>query len=370
VIPPAPPALPDPASAPALKDVYGGSFLIGGAIEPFQTDATTNAPDVALLAKHYSSITAENVMKPETIALSQGVYDFAPADRLVTFARTNGMGVRGHTLLWHRTAPGWFFAGDRSDPVTYRALVRQRLETYITDVVNHFEGDVYAWDVVNEVAGDSPAQRHRVDSPWYEAFSVGGADGADYIEYAFRAARAADPNVKLFLNDYGTENPSKRAHVLAIVQDLIDKGVPIDGVGHQFHLGINAQVADIDAALSAVETLSSTLLNQVTELDASIYNDPASCYSSPPSGCQADYGTSSPPQSVLSLQASLYRALFNTFLEHDISIDSVTTWGISDAHTWLNSWPVNRTNRPLLFDSEGLPKSAFWAVADSGFVIP
>lgn len=350
-----PPSLPDPASAPRLKDVLAANFPVGGAIEPSQLGV---AADVALLQKHFSSITAENVMKPVTIGTGPGTYNFAPADQLIQFAQTNSIKVRGHTLLWHQTAPSWFFAGNPSDP-GYRDLVRQRLGTYIAAVVTHFRGQVYAWDVVNEVASDTAGQTYRESSPWHVAL------GPDYIEYAFRAARAADPNVLLFINDYNTEHPDKRARVLAIVQDLISKGVPIDGVGHQLHININTSATGVDQALTAVESLG--LINHVTELDVSLYSDPGSCYENG-TGCQADYGANV-PQSVLSQQATLYRQLFNVLRSHS-SVRSVSTWGISDNHTWLSTFPVNRTNQPLLFDSGRLPKWAFWAVVDSSIVIP
>src|SRR4051794_19366217 len=121
------------------------------------------------------------------------------------------------------------------------------------------------------------------------------------------------PGMKLMLNDYNTEIPGKRANVLKIVRDVINAGVAIDGVGHQFHLQLGADVSQVTAAFTAVEAISTTLVNHVTELDVSIYADPGTCYSQqaiPP--CLADYGAS-PPQTVLSQQATLYRALFNAF---------------------------------------------------------
>jgi len=239
--------------------------------------------------------------------------------------------------------------------------------------------DCYAWDVVNEVATDTPnaTNPYRTDSPWYIAYSAGGADGSEYVRDAFlfaTQARAAmgrsDSNLKLMLNDYNTEVPGKRANVLRIVQDVMNAGTgaDIDGVGHQFHLGINADVTQVTAALTAVEDLGANLVNHVTELDVSIYNDPGTCFSQrtiPP--CAADYGAS-PPQAVLSDQARLYRALFNAF--NRPSVTSITLWGVTDASTWLNTFPVNRTNRPLLFDTNGDPKWAFWAVVDPNIAIP
>jgi endo-1,4-beta-xylanase len=378
------PALPDPATAPALKTViaarYGVvDYPVGAAIEP----AMTIGADATLLIRHVSSITAENAMKPDTIwpnapgtQSPAAQVNFAPADQLAAFANANGMRLRGHTLLWHRTAPTWFFAGDTSDPIAYRAGVRHALQTYIFAVVQHFP-NVYAWDVVNEVATDTPnaANPYRTDSPWYTAYSVGGLDGRQYVRDAFVFADEArtfigrsSASMKLMLNDYNTELPGKRANVLAIVQDLVNSSTPIDGVGHQFHLALNADVAQVTAAFTAVEGISSTFVNHVTELDVSIYADPGSCYSSPAiPPCLADYGAS-PPQSALSQQATLYRALYTAF--NRPSVTSVTTWGIADNHTWLNSWPVTRTNRPLLFDTNRNPKWAFWAVVDPTISVP
>jgi endo-1,4-beta-xylanase len=239
--------------------------------------------------------------------------------------------------------------------------------------MQHFP-TVYAWDVVNEVASDTPnaANPYRTNSPWYQAYSQSG-DGRDYVVDAFMIAgqvrtQMGRPQMRLMLNDYNTELSGKRANVIAILRDVINAGAPIDGVGHQFHLQLGTNVADVTAAFTAVEAVSSTLVNHVTELDVSIYQDPGDCFSTrtiPP--CLADLGAN-PPQSVLSAQALLYRALFNAF--NRPSVTSITLWGLADNHTWLNSFPVARTNRPLLFDVAGNPKWAFWTVADPAVTVP
>jgi endo-1,4-beta-xylanase len=368
--------LPDPASAPALKTVLAtrfgnASFPIGAAIGVNSTTGSNSQ----LVIRHFSSLTAENVMKPDTIwpnatgstTQPAATPNFAPADTIAAFANANNLQLRGHTLLWHQTTPTWMTTGTR-------AQVRQNLRNYIITVMQHFP-QVTAWDVVNEVASDTPnpANPYRTDSPWYQAYAQGGANGGDYVIDAFQAAGEARmamnrPQMRLMLNDYNTELPGKRANVLAIVQDVIDASQPIDGVGHQFHLQLGQDVAQVTAALQAVEALSSTLENHVTELDVSIYQDPGTCFSArtiPP--CLADLGAS-PGQSVLSAQATLYRALFVAF--NRPSVRSVTFWGVSDANTWLNSFPVARTNRPLLFDTAGNPKWAFWAVVDPAINVP
>jgi endo-1,4-beta-xylanase len=379
------PQLPDPATAPPLKTTIAGRFgvanyPVGAAIEPA---SITNPTESALLIKHFSSITAENVMKPDALwpsfpGTSQPTAspNFSQADLLVNFAQVNNLQLRGHTLLWHRTIPSWMLEGPVSQPVNYRAAIQQNLRNYIFAVIQHFP-NVYAWDVVNEVASDTQnaTNPYRTDSPWYQAYSVGGLDGSDYVRDAFTFANQARTSIgktsatmKLLLNDYNTELPGKRANVIQIVRDLVNGGFAIDGVGHQFHLQLDANVADVTAAFTAVEAVSSTLVNHVTELDVSIYIDPGTCFSQrviPP--CAADYGAS-PPQSVLSQQALLYRALFNAF--NRPSVTSVSLWGLADNHTWLHTFPVTRTNRPLLFDTAGLPKWAFWTVVDPSFQVP
>jgi endo-1,4-beta-xylanase len=144
--------------------------------------------------------------------------------------------------------------------------------------------------------------------------------------------------------------------------------VPIDGVGHQFHINTGSPtVLEAKAALTAVETRG--LINHITEMDVSLYtSDAGSCYGSPPTGCQAAFvaGTTA-YATALQAQALQYRAMFKLFAEHT-SVKSVTMWGVADNSTWLSSFPTPRLNHPLLFDTTGKPKSAFWAVVDPAFV--
>ncbi|MBL8552045.1 MAG: endo-1,4-beta-xylanase [Hyphomonadaceae bacterium] len=335
-------------AAPSLKELYAAKFQIGAAIAPSMTRDPALA---ALIARHFSSITAENAMKAYAIARGEGVYDFADADALVAFAAANGQIIRGHTLLWHwrsatqNAAPDWFFEGDR-------AAVQRRLETYITAVVTHFRGRVYAWDVVNEAASNSDGETYR-RSRWFEAL------GPDYVEIAFRAARAADPDALLFLNDYDTEQPGKLARLMTIIDALKAKNVPIDGVGHQLHMRFSDDIAGVRAALAATEARG--LVNHVTELDITLYEDPASCYGAARQACEAAF-PGPPPADRVAAQARLYGALFREFAARP-SVKSVTFWGVTDALSWLHGFPVARPNYPLLFDADGAPKPAFWAVA-------
>jgi endo-1,4-beta-xylanase len=376
-----PPTLPPPASAPALKTVLAAKY---GVVDyPIGTayEIINDAPDHALWIKHFSSVTAERSMKPDVIwpnlagstTQPAAAPNFQAADSLYNAALNANIKVRGHTLLWHQTAPSWFFANNPD-----RFTLQGRLCQYINAVVTHFP-QIYAWDVVNEVASDTQnaANPYRTASPWYQAYLAAGVvnPGFEYVSDAFACANTArinagrnSGNMKLMLNDYNTELPGKRANVIQIVTSLVNAGVPIDGVGHQFHLQINADVSQVTAALAAVEAINGTLVNHVTELDVSLYADPGECFAQrtiPP--CLADVGTTA-PQALLSAQALKYRELFNAFNRPRVT--SVTLWGISDQTSWLNTFPVTRANHPLLFDRAMNPKWAFWTVVDPGITVP
>jgi endo-1,4-beta-xylanase len=328
------------------------------ALKSFQlgdTDLSGN-----LTKSQFNSLTPEFELKPDIIAPTEGVFNFEAADTLVDWAIAQGMQVRGHALLWHEATPAYFLQGDRDQ-------IRARLENYVTTVVDHFKDRIQVWDVVNEVVsvdlfnGDNGIGPDR-RSNWFDA--VGNAD---YLDWAFTAARAADPNALLFINDYETENPQKRAWLLEIVQRLVDRGVPIDGIGHQFHLQLDT-VADL--ALEAIDDVDNQflgLINHITEMDVNFYNNPGSCWETQ-TNCEADLGPVAPTDR-LATQAQLMRDLFNGFVSRS-SVESVTMWGVVDSDSWLNVVPVERFNYPLLLDRDGNPKPAFLAITDDNYEIP
>jgi len=341
-----------------LRESFQSDFKIGGALSSFQVaDETISA---SLAQSQFNSLTPLFQLKADVIAPTEGVFDFTEADALVDWAIANGMDVRGHALVWHEATPAYFYEGTRAE-------IRARLENYITTVVEHFRGRILVWDVVNEAVsvdifnGENGVGPDR-ETEWFQA--VGNAD---YIDWAFLAARAADPDALLFLNDYETENSIKQGYLLDLLQRLQDRNIPIDGVGHQFHLQLEGQSAEILGAVDAVDNQFMGLINHVTELDVNFYVNPGSCWASQ-TNCAPDIGPVAPPE-MLATQAQLLREVFDGLRERP-SVTSVTTWGIIDSDSWLNEAPVERTNFPLLFDREGEPKPAFWAIVDPDYVIP
>lgn len=328
---------------PSVYQALAGYFPIGAAI----SSGDLSGPHAELLAKHFNSIVAENAMKMAYLEPTEGVFDFRAADALVDFAKVHHMLIRGHTLVWHEQTPPWLFkdasGNDLQPNPETKALLLRRLNTYIRTVVLHYKGDVYAWDVVNEVIDpDQPDGFRR--SRWFEL------TGTDYIDTAFRAAHEAAPHAKLFINDYDTTDPTKRTFLYNLVRDLKARGVPIDGVGHQMH--INIHWPTVEAIAETIDMFSGLGVdNQVTELDVSVY----------------DNFTDSCPaisQDALIEQGYRYRDLFQAFRDLKDELSGVTFWGVADDHTWLKGFPIARLDLPLLFDEHLQAKPAYWGIVD------
>ena len=322
----------------ALRDVYAPYFAIGAAVQPQTLDSHRE-----ILTGHMSSLTAENHMKLHMLRPSSGVVDYTGADRIVAFATEHGMRVRGHTLLWHEAAPAWFFLDDSGAPAS-RETVRERLRLHVTELVGRYRGRIYAWDVVNEAINDSPSPRLR-QTPWLDVL------GPDYIADVFRWAHEADPDALLFYNDYSMVEPGKRDRTVALLRDLLARGVPIHGVGMQGHWTLQwPPTREIERSIHAFADLG--LRVEITELDVSFYdwNDRATRY---------DRFTPDMDQAL----AARYGEIFEVFRRNADAIDAVTFWGAADDVSWLNYIPVrDRPNYPLLFDRSHRPKAAFFAV--------
>jgi len=321
-----------------LKDYYTPDdyFYMGVAIPPSFID---NQKKADLIKRHFNSVTAENEMKWSNLQPTEGTFTFTNADKIVAFAQANGIKVRGHTLCWHNQVPSWIFKD--GDATASKVLVLQRLRTHITTVMTHFKGKVYAWDVVNEAIDDAGSYR---TSQWYTIC------GEDYIFEAFRVAREADPDAKLFYNDYSAINPVKRDKIYDLLVKLNNENL-VDGMGLQGHWNIDYPSNDL--IIDAFDKYSSLGLElQITELDVSVYtsnSDPESAYTT----------------GVALKQAVAYGRFFRAFRDYKDDITGITFWGLADDYTWLDNFPVaGRKNYPLLFDEYYNPKQAYFTVID------
>lgn len=325
---------------PSLKERYKNYFSVGAAIDFNTIDRYKD-----ILLKHFSSITPSNSMKPDATQPMENTFNFDKGDKVMNFGVENDIDVRGHTLIWHNQTPSWFFKDSKGDFVS-REVALERMRNHINSVMDHYKGKIKEWDVVNEPISDDDSSILRTDSPWYQVI------GEDYVKMAFIYAHEADPDAKLFINDYNIVVPGKRERFYDFVNSLLDEGVPIHGIGIQGHWQLEwPSYEDIRYALDLFSNLGLDI--QITELDVSFYsrNDSA-VYTEPPA-------------ELLEKQARRYQLLFDIFKDYSDVISKVTLWGVADDDTWLDNFPVpNRKNWPLLFDINHHPKEAFWRIVE------
>jgi endo-1,4-beta-xylanase len=336
---------PPDISEKGLKDYYKDYFPMGVSVSP--SHLITGTGERGIIDKEFNSITAENVMKMGPIHPQENTYYWTDADKIVNFAVSNNLKVRGHTLLWHQNTPSWIFKNGDGTTVAKDTLLK-RLKDHITSVVTRYKGKVYAWDVVNEAIDDNAAKVYR-ESQWYTIC------GEEYIAKAFQWAHEADPDALLFYNDYSTVSPSKRDKIYTFLRGLIDAGIPVHGIGMQGHWSISwPSETDVRSAIEKFATLGIKI--QITELDVSVYSS------------SEDFSIRTPGDDLFTAdreqkQIDKYKMIFSVFRDYKNFITGVTFWNVSDKKSWLDNFPVaNRKNYPLLFDQNYKRKKAYYEV--------
>lgn len=339
----------------SLKDAFKDDFLIGAALNEAQF-SERDERGAAIVKAQFSSTTPENVLKWESVHPQPDKFDFAAPDRYVEFGEKNHMFIVGHALVWHHQTPKWVFEDQKGTPLTRDALLK-RMHDHIQTVVGRYKGRIRGWDVVNEALEEDGKLRQ---SPWTKII------GDDYIEKAFQFAHEADPAAELYYNDYSLENEAKRKGAVELIRHLLERGIPVAGVGIQGHDNLEwPSVEQEDTTIAAFAGLGVKVM--ITELDISVLPsapngsaDPSLTATSRPDLNPYAAGL---PDSVQQLLGKRYAELFRVFVKHRDALKRVTFWGVTDATSWLNNWPIRgRTNYPLLFDRSGNPKPAFDAV--------
>ncbi len=327
---------------PSLRDVFKDKFLIGSSVNDRQVAGLDPGAD-SIVRKHFSTLVAENVMKSESLNPAQGVYNWAPADSFVAYANRRGVNVVGHCLVWHSQLASWF-AVDADGKYVSADTLKARMRTYITDVVTRYKGKVDGWDVVNEAILEDGSYRK---SPFYEIL------GEEFIPYAFQLAHEADPDAALYINDYGMNNPAKRDKYVQIVNDLKKRGLRIDAIGMQGHMGMD--YPEFDEFEQSIVAFAGTGCNvMITEWDMSAL--PTVHHSANIADTVAFKASFNPypdslPADIDSIWNSRMEKFMDIILKHSDAVSRVNFWGISDGDSWKNDWPIHgRKEYPLAFD--------------------
>jgi endo-1,4-beta-xylanase len=327
------------AVAPSLRQAADrASVLVGTAVRPSQLSEDAYA---STLAREFNMVEPEDAMKWWIVRRNPGEFDFGPGDRVVRFAEAHGMKVRGHCLVWGRDNPDWLLHGNYT-PEQLSQLLRQ----HIDQVMKHYAGRVFAWDVVNEALDENGEPRHSL---WYDQPGIGMAGKRTaYVEQAFRWAHESDPRALLFYNEAEGEGLNRKSDAIyAMIKDLRRRGVSIDGVGLQLHIS----TLDFDAAAVAANIARLTALGvqvHITELDVSLPVDP---------------GGEALHRDDLLRQAQIYRSVVDACLQNP-GCTAIQTWGFTDKYSWIGSHSRGTQGQALPFNRAYQPKPAYFAILE------
>ena len=279
-----------------------------------------NGTESSLAGAQFDMVTPGNEMKWDTTEPSNGSYNFGPGDQIVAFAQSHNMRVRGHNLVWHSQLPSWVSNLPTSQ-------VQSAMEAHITTEATHYKGKVYAWDVVNEPFNDDGTLRTDV---FYRAMGTG------YIADALRTAHAADPNAKLYLNDYNIEGTGAKSNAMySLAQSLLSQGVPLNGIGFESHFILGQVPSSMLANMQRFANLGLDVA--ITELDDRI---------------QLPATTSN-----LQQQATDYATVVHDCLAVPHCV-GVSQWGVDDGHSWIpGTFPGY--GAATMYDANYNPKPAY-----------
>ncbi len=332
----------------------------------------------------FNMIEPENDFKPPAVWKGPTTYDFGATDAVTTWAQTNNLTMRAHTLIYARddgwTLPNWLVDTTNPDrPVLQKyesnttftpAAAQDLLRQYITAIASRYQGKIAIWDVINESIDDTGANTNPYrlrNSFWYRKL------GPNFIPLAFTYARAAAPNAKLYINDYGIEDGgAKGQNLLAMVLDLKKQGVPIDGIGMQWHVDAGQKIVAGDAYYQFAQSLKNNGVDIiVTEPDAgvpiTIYDKTNPLYGQiPKNGLVDNAKTSTDPvtQAAFNSQATTYQQVLRYALSFN-NCRGFNLWGFSDKYSWIPSFTGGRATplgAALIADRFYQPKAAYSAL--------
>lgn len=336
------------AKEKGIKDCFEGKFTVGTALNEAQI-REIDSIGVQSVIKHFNSIVAENCMKHEVVHPAEGVWDFEVADKFVEFGEKYNMEIIGHCLVWHSQTAPWYFH-DKDGNLVSPEVLKARMKEHITTVMTRYKGKIHGYDVVNEAILEDGSYRNSL---FYQIL------GEEFIPWAFECAQEADPDAELYLNDYSMNNIEKVNTYVRIANDMKARGIRIDGIGMQGHMGMDyPKPEEFEECLL---TLASTGCNvMITEWDMSALptvNTGANISDTVAFRKALNPYPDGLPEDVAAKWNERMDTFMNIFLKHSDKVTRVTAWGVSDGDSWKNNWPVfGRKEYPLLLDRDHEPK--------------
>ncbi|KAG8919402.1 hypothetical protein FRC01_001301 [Tulasnella sp. 417] len=275
----------------------------------------------------FGMVTPGNAMKWDTIEATQNVFSYAHGDYIVSWSHNHTQTVRGHTFVWHSQLPSWLTSGTWTNSTLISIL-----QNHIANEGGHYKGQLYAWDVVNEIFNEDGTWRSTI---WYNTI------GTAFVPIAFNAAHAADPTAKLYMNDYNVEGTGTKSDAYyALAQTLLAQGVPLHGMGAQAHLIVGSLPGNLGSNVARFVALG--LEWAYTELDIRM--------------------TLPATDALLATQATNYASIATACVGNSGCV-GITVWDTSDDYSWIPS-VFSGQGAALLFDANNQPKPAYKAVAD------
>jgi endo-1,4-beta-xylanase len=306
----------------------------------------TDASYGALYKQHCGIITTDIALKWGRIRPTSMTPVWTDADALLAWAEANNIKVKGHNLIWNEWNPAWLWADSAVAP-NYGALnplvtndqAKAYFDQSITETVERYAGRIHYWDVVNEPIEPAHGRADGMRSKtWMTVW------GPKYVERAFVRAHAADPSAKLFLNEQSLEavgHEVNRVKFLALVDRLLDNGIPLHGVGLESHLVAWQMVTHEGIMWLLSELQKRNLEVHISELDVQYYGG-------------SGQGVPTTVTDPVVIDAAVV-SLVHPYLKDVLSFSNVTTiitWELCDKYTWTATWDP----RSLPFDVNYLPK--------------
>jgi endo-1,4-beta-xylanase len=380
---------------PPMKDQFSQYFMMGN-IASNANDINGTGTTATRLKRHYNILTAENIMKPQSLTSARDAstgaitYTWTTPDAFVNACANNNFKVHGHVLLWHSQNPQWVWdqiaskTGTITSGMTKDAALAI-MKRYITDVMTHYKGKIYSWDVLNEAFPDNASSsanwkdairknasgEGQDANPWYIVI------GSDFVYEGFLAARLADPDAILYYNDYNTDNANRARLIKDMVKEVNDKylALPssskpageaagrllIEGIGMQEHHNTNVTAAQIKDTINTFRQLGVKL--SVSELD--VLCQGYSEYSSNPAKDSKtdpafpETSNNSVTNNGFIKAAQLYGEYMKLYIENKDIIERVSLWGVIDKQSWRDR------GLPLIFDKDGKAKPSYYKMINA-----